>query len=404
MLLTKRYDILSLADEKNLPCIYDILCNAKELSKDVACTDGKYIYINPIEFNTYSAEDGFFILCHELLHIVYRHHDMMKDDKFPDKELLNICQDIVINEYLAKRLKHKTQDGMYLSSISGLLRMWGYLNRDLTYTGSLTTKDVYNYLERYKGRSKFDDFLHNYMDDKIYNDSTENMDNDAEIQQITNEVRKAFKISDEMLQNENNQISVEQSDDWGDGFGYGTEGKLTKLNKRKAIRISKEQLIKYISKYIGDNVEIRGRSRSYSRPNRRFQSNDLLLKGYKRTKTIKEICIYLDTSGSMSQMFVNDVTDTLKNLYKTVKFKFYTFDYFVRSVDMNNSNSIYTGGGTSITNVLNHIVKNKQDVSILITDCQDTFTLKGFKHEMMIFTNNYGFISNQSNVKVTYFD
>lgn len=399
-MFTKRYQLLDLADQYNLPSIFDLLDKIKPINSTLACTDGTTIYVNFDEFNARTVEDQFFILCHELLHIIYKHNEM-GPPQFCNRKLLNVCQDIVINEFLSKRLKYKTSDGIYLKDITSLLiqmhalRPWCTIN----YTGILSTEDLYNYLSNFLHNDEFDNFIDNYESDQIDGDDDSTDEELARIMQdVTSEVVDTLKITNEILGKENPDLKL-------NNVGIPVPGVQTGTLKRaggKVDYIARTDLIKFMKTYIGTNAVVKGRSRTYSRPNRRFQSNDLLMKGYKNTKTIKKIAVYLDTSGSMSDSFVFDIYRTLSVLNKTTDFYMYTFDTSVHKVDFTDSDNIYVGGGTDINFVLRHIEYKKHDVAFIITDCEDNFSIDNVSSEVMMFTNNTRFTSNNPHVKVQY--
>lgn len=399
-MFTKRYQLLDLADQYNLPSIFDLLDKIKPTNSTLACTDGKTIYVNFDEFNARTVEDQFFILCHELLHIIYKHNEM-GPPQFSNRKLLNVCQDIVINEFLSKRLKYKTSDGIYLKDITRLLiqmhalRPWCTIN----YTGILSTEDLYNYLSNFLHNDEFDNFIDNYESDQIDGDDDSTDEELARIMQdVTSEVVDTLKITNEILSKENPDLKL-------NNVGVPVPGVDTGTLKRaggKVNYIARTDLIKFMKNYIGTNAVVKGRSRTYSRPNRRFQSNDLLMKGYKNTKTIKKIAVYLDTSGSMSDSFVFDIYRTLSVLNKTTDFYMYTFDTSVHKVDFTDSDNIYVGGGTDINFVLRHIEHKKHDVAFIITDCEDNFSIDNVSSEVMMFTNNTRFTSTNPHVKVQY--
>ena len=170
------------------------------------------------------------------------------------------------------------------------------------------------------------------------------------------------------------------------------------------IETAYKDMIKYIEQFIGNNALIRARHRTYNRPSRRINlSNDMVAAGYMHNKTVNKIQVYLDVSGSMNDDLVSNLFGVLKNLYKKVPFDFYTFNHFIQKVDIGNTNMIYTSGGTDIQAVLNTIKAQKQDAAILITDCDDNFSLKNVDYNLMIYTNDRSFKSDNAKVKLTYF-
>ena len=65
---------------------------------------------------------------------------------------------------------------------------------------------------------------------------------------------------------------------------------------------------------------------------------------------------------------------------------------------------IYTSGGTDIQAVLDTIQNQKQDAAILITDCNDRFSLKNINYNLMIYTNDKTFKTDNPKVRLTYFE
>lgn len=404
-----KYELLDYAEQKGLPSIYDLLekVQAKK-DTDVACTDGTNIYVNPDNFNEMTPEDEFFVLSHELLHILYK-HNKMSSERYPNREILNVCQDVVINEYLVKKLKHRPDSALMLDNISQYLKSRGKILWDIEYNGVLTTNSLYYYLANMMDDQMQQDFS-NMSDGLAQGDQDSQGQTSSEDTEITSdilkEVRTTLKIDNDMLKRETQtRMTKEELEETepeteekvaGEGQGHYKD---LSGNVRT---VAKQDIIKFVQEFIGNHAVVKGRSQTYSRPNRRFHSNELLLKGYKHTKTIKEIAIYLDTSGSMNSNFVSDMFTTLKTIYQTTHFKFYQFDNYVQTVDLKNATGLYTGGGTYINGVLRHIEDNKHDVSIMITDCEDNFSLKNVKSELMIFTNNYKFKSDNGAVRVTY--
>ena len=388
-----KYKLLELAEKKNIPSIYDLLPKLQVKKGSIACTDGSTIFIDPDIFYGLDPMFQFFILSHELLHILYKHHEMSPEE-YPNRKLLNICQDVVINEYLIKRLRYTPPDGIFLSNLSGALINLGLIYGQLSYNGVLTTKQLYEYLSRnIRDNDKLDKFIDSFPNDIIDPEDYEDSVDD----QILDEVRDALKITDDILSSELGEeiVKLESSEGGSTTKGAGTPATPSKV-------YSHLELVKFINKFVGTHAVVKGRSRTFTRLNRRVQSSDYVLKGYKNTKTVKEIVIYLDTSGSMSNQLIADLYNTLSVLYKTTKFRLFEFDYSLREVDMENDR-LYSGGGTDISKVLRHIDSNKFDTAILITDCEDEFSLDKVKSDLLIFTNDLKFKSSNPKVKVSYF-
>lgn len=392
LIIKNRYEIQALAKKHRMPKVYDVLGKLKEAKDNIAKTDGKHIYIDPEEFNALPAEDDFFILCHELLHIVYRHTDKTYYplDMYPNRELLNICQDVVINTYLQNKLKFRQKDGLYLDNVADVLYNLGWSgSRSLGYRGQLTTKDLYEYVTKQMPPDEdLDEFT------KHFPQMEDLMEPEDEFEQSS--------IDEEIIQNISKGLNIDESTVLAEHAGI-TIGGDQAVQGQNIKTISTTELVKFISEYIGATAVIKGRTRTYTRPSRRLTSSEFVMPGYKQYKNVNKIDIYLDTSGSMSTALVDNLFATLKTLYQSTKFNLYQFDYEITKVDLEKRDSIRVGGGTNIQKVLDKITKENADHSIVITDCYDNFSLRNITNDLMIFTNNTGFKSDNEKVRLTYF-
>ena len=351
-LINDKYELLDLAEAKGMPSVYDIIDKIRpSIDIPLAATDGKTIFINPHRFNMMdSTMDRFFVLCHEMLHILYKHTKMSKE-RFPHRELLNVCQDVVINEYLQRKLRFRQNDGIYLDNLSNYLMKLGILRGPLTYNGILTTTELYNYLDRYMDNDDMKDVIEQLSGDLIDDQGEEETLND----QVLREVCGTLKITKELMQKEMrlSQSQVDDEENMELTCDSDTSKDVTKVGGKAAepVKIySTREIIDFVKDFIGNNAVIRKRAQTFSRPNRRISSNDYVMKGHKYAKNIKEITIYLDTSGSMNNQFIADMQQTLQALYQTTKFRLFQFDNWVREVDLK-QDRLYTGGGTNITKV-----------------------------------------------------
>lgn len=401
IIIKQRYAIQQLASRYKLPNIYDLLNRLKEDRHNIASTDGKNIYINPEEFNERTPRDAFFILCHEFMHIVYRHTDKTyyPSDVYPNHELLNICQDVVINEFLSNKLGYATEDGLYLWNLVKCLYDKGIINsRYVSYSGQLTTKQLYEWVSSHINEDyedAFNDLLQELAPDDFIDTPEDQIGQLPLPKEVIKMTCKALKIKAETVSNEM-EIAVSDED--------VEDLQKTLITANTITSIKPTEMIKFIKEYVGNNATVKGRSRTYARPSRRFQSPAYVVPGYKHYKNVNKIDVYLDTSGSMSESLVSELFTTLKTLHQSTEFNLYQFTTYIEKVDLKNKQSIYTGGGTNIQKVLDKIQTENADHCIVITDCEDNFSLKNITQPLMIFTNNHRFISDNSNVRLTYFD
>lgn len=420
LIFTKRYELMELAKKYRLNKIYDLLDIAKpDIYSDApACTDGKEIFINEEQFNDYSAMDQFFILCHETLHILYHHLDKSyyPEDIYKYDTVLNLCQDVVINEYLADRLYYKKDRGVYLDTLSEQLMARGIIQAPISFWGTLTTKNLYNrVMSNITNNVNNEDDMNKLMEaletiaDQFSNDrkeqtedqNTSNLVSKAQQQVAEDKINNALENMKKALKITQADIDYENTDRVAVAVGF--DGALTQAANE--IRpIDYKDMIKYIEQFVGNTAVIKSRHRSYTRPSRRIHlTNNMVAAGYKQTTTINKIQIYLDVSGSMNSDLVANLFGVLKRLYKKVPFDFYTFNHYIQKIDIGNTNAIYTSGGTNIQAVLDTIRAQQQDAAILITDCEDQFSLKKVNYNLMIYTNNKTFKSDNAKVKLTYF-
>lgn len=410
MVFSKRYELMDLAEQKKMFHVYDLLEDIKETHiTDIACTDGKTIYVNPEGFELLGVEDQFFIICHELMHIIYKHHEMIKNDYYKNKKLLNICQDVVINEQLHKRLRFRPDSGVFLEDYNKYIQQYGWWSNRYDKSRGLTTKKLYDYANQILGQTSIEIMADALCDENSIveeqEDENDNLPTPILDEDTTRKVREELRISNKIMIEENEDIDFDDIEQtaYEHPDGETISGTLTIMDgdvPKSVIR--KRDIIAYLSKFLNGNLEIKGRSRTYSRPSRRYEHPELVMKGYKHTKSVEQVSIYLDTSGSMSSVFVNDIYQTLKELHLRTKFRMFTFDTSVTEVDLDNSNKIYTGGGTYINRVLKHIKDNNYDHAIMITDCEDNFNIDDVEFDLQIFTDNKKFTSNNNHVKVAY--
>lgn len=114
------------------------------------------------------------------------------------------------------------------------------------------------------------------------------------------------------------------------------------------------------------------RKHTWTRVNRRFGNK---APGTK-TAELPKLDIYLDTSGSISieelSMFLNIVDEFLKVGVRRCTINCFHTDHYFRSQyksgDRDMLKKSVQSGGTDLTSVFNSIVKNKSDLSIIITD------------------------------------
>ena len=288
----------------------------EDSSIETACTNGKYIKLNPDFFNDLPLKVRVFVLAHETWHIAFQHGGR---NETRNHEKFNRACDYVINLML--------KEAGYT--------LWEHCLCDDKYK-DMSAEEVY-------------DLLPNKEENKMGND-IEEMSEDTK-QEVTDIIIQAA-----------NQAEMQHQ-----------VGSVPKSISRMVQEILYpklpygDQLDQYFSER--DNEDY-----SWSKRNRRYAD---VYKPSLYSERMGPIAIYIDTSCSVSDKQFSEYIALMvatKERYKPSKMTIVDFDTELKEIreltDMDSARDItFTGGGgTAITPVMDHIKGNDALVSIIITD------------------------------------
>lgn len=417
-----------------------------------AWTDGKGVFISDSFFTEFTVPQMYFVLNHEFDHIYYRHHNRMLGRGL-EHYVVNIATDLIINEIL------ETRDGLPTPE-NGVDRH--RLEKELgqRIVGK-NSEDVYNeILEKLKEKNEEDKKKQQEKGDsdgesedgeqqqggsqsgsnqpqdgqsgKPKPGEGESGEEDADAKDIAKQLDKILgagkgqRYKDEI---DAQQQSIKQSEgetltqediEKIEAIKERIEAKKGTAGKRDSAELErgyvppkidwKAMLRRFLGRYLK-----RTETRNYARPTNRY--DDILpaskvvlpsMRGYVKTPKIN---LYLDTSGSMSNIIgnVRQILTEAKRYFKQYSAKYYEFDMQVYEFSKEEffGNEKADGGGTDVKKVLNHYIQDKKaDLGILITDGEDEFAsvLNAIDKPTLILTNNKSVKTDNKKVTVVITD
>lgn len=325
-----------------------------------ACTDGLNIYYNPKFFQPLEQGERYFILMHEVMHVLLMH---CKRHNKRDPRIWNTAGDIIINQMLSNLSSHMHKFGIpFRRPDNGI---YAFVSPDKT------TEDLYEEIRVLnKNRKKNSKTL---MIKKNFSWGGDGESNMKEITVMDDLDRS--RNSDDMAANEQmikRMIKESMTKNRSSIGSYFVPNQLTHLTESK--RLNWRTLLKgFLNQKISDEA-------SYTTPERKYLHMDLLLPGYSMTDDeLDEIWAFIDSSGSISESEMNQF---LTQIYRISKeFHCVTnicyWDTRVTDVYRNiqKEKDILKctpkhSGGTDINCVYNWISENKvkPDVMIILTD------------------------------------
>ena len=303
------------------------------------CTDGIKISYDPKFVEELTNGEVLFVMCHELLHIIFGHCYRGKELNAV-AHIWNIACDMVVNRTLMERNVGKLL-GIPPKGIVECPREY----RDLT------AEEIYKRL-----MSKAKKIQLPPQDNPLAGDIKEPDPNENTSEMI----QKAKQNQKELLDKVSSSIK-----DFGKGFKdferYVEDIRTPKLNWRVLLR-------KYVTSYIKDDY-------SWAKPNRRYQTMYMPSLSGMNPK-LKTMNVYIDVSGSVSDEQVNQFMSEVKNiynLYKLTEVKIFGFsddlsNPLIIKDKWKNKTHFDTTYGTNIGPVVNHINKDKAKLNLIFTD------------------------------------
>jgi predicted metal-dependent peptidase len=312
-----------------------------------AHTDGSKIVIDEKFLDTLQLKEILFVVAHEYYHIIYDHIRRGRD---LNRRVYNIAGDVIINEHLVSMGFEKIPFGIYLDNkiFEGMPPQCD------------TSMKIYQWL--------MDNKVEQITDDMDMGDLTEDKEADADPQDaLQNSVDRKFESMGKKASKElEDTLGVQKKD-----------SDVQWMDLLTAMRIESGRLVE------------RQIQHNYRRPSRRPEFPGVILPSSRHTTEVPKIDVYIDVSGSMGD---NPVTifAGLKSILahmSVYKPTFYTFNTDIQKIDIR-SDSFYCGGGTDIGKVISKIKTEKPDLSILITDCEDSVEKRDIPPNVIVVSNN----------------
>jgi predicted metal-dependent peptidase len=309
-----------------------------------AGVDSKYLYINPLWFDTLEKNERIGLLCHEVLHIALGHLTRLGNR---EHELWNKAGDIVINLMLIAN--------GYVLSKEGII--------EHKYA-DMTTEQVYDALVKEQEDTEQTEEYNSDNYDIIYpKDSTGNSNKD--IQTSAHSMIEVDKQVKDLLSRA--MIAVESS---GDSVGSLPGNLQREIQNQLNPKLPWNVILQnYMSSFVKNDY-------SWKKPNRRYFPDYYLPSMY--SEAICDLTIIADLSGSVDQQACSQLAceiQTIKEILKPNKITFRTFDTklypaqdITESTDIMDDLEFRGGGGTSIYPVLDYIEKERPEVTLIFTD------------------------------------
>lgn len=301
-----------------------------------AATDGYSIMWNPNWLGNLNPEEQLGVIAHECMHVALQHMFRAKTLKIENHQLYNLAGDFVINDMLR-------QEGYKLPE--------GGAECPSCYKG-WTTEQIYK------------DLLEKQLPPPTYTMSGDVIPPDTE-DKSDKEVEQQISDLGSHLKKVLAQAKFADNSGWSNKCGEF---------KRTYEDLMNPKLPWYalLRNYVNDTIKD---DYSWSRPNRRYLSNDLYLPS-NQSEGLTKVNVYIDASGSIGNRELNAFMSEIIGMHKLFEFKELTGAFFSTLVhdEFNVSDTvmlpqeIHSTGGTDIEPVVEDILKKKPVVSIIFTD------------------------------------
>lgn len=353
---------------------------------ETACTNGLKVYYNPDFFKELAQGERYFILMHEVFHVILMH---CRRGIQRDPRIWNTACDIIVNQMLTQMRTHMNVAGIpFTRPQSGIFaRISGDMTTEELYeeiaaaNNKLTKKQKVLVLKKdfvWNGNAasnvqevKIPDDLDTYVvdsDGRVHgsNSSVHGSNSNANDQ---NSNFEEILFNEQMIKNIVREALQKNRSDVG---SYYIPQQMLALTESKKLNW-KTLLKNFLNQKISDEA-------SYTTPERKYLHMDMILPGYSMTDDeLEELWAFVDSSGSISQ---NEMNQFLTQLYRISK-EFHCvinicyWDTKVTEVYRNirSEKEILKcvpkhTGGTNINCVYQWISENKvkPDVMLILTD------------------------------------
>lgn len=297
-----------------------------------AATDGRRFYYNTRFVNELSVGETMFLFGHEVLHVVYDHMGRF-DGR--DKQLANIAADYCVNGDLIQN-----NIGKAITTVD--------IIHDRKYYG-WSFEEVYDDLYENAEKIDIDSLLEKVLDDHL--DDGDGDSKDGEGKDGNKDGKGRPKLSDE----EKRQIKEEMKEAVLSAAQSAGAGNLPGGIKRMIEQWTQPKmdwralLQQQIESVIKSDF-------TFSKLNRRSWHMDAILPGMNNDEKV-DVCIAIDTSGSISTEMIKDFFSEVKGImdtYQDFNIKVWCFDTSIHNIadfDPSNVDELgeyepYGGGGT----------------------------------------------------------
>ena len=273
-----------------------------------AATDGRHLYYNREFFSKLDKKELEFVIAHEVMHCIYDH---MSRRGSRDPRLWNCAGDYVINYELMEQ-----KVGKFPSFIQVLYEK-KYEN--------MSSEEIYEQLKQDQDDGKGDDQADSF-DTHLDPDAGPggNQEGDGEGQEgDPSGLNGPIPMDEEeraILRDEIRQATMQAAEAAGAGNSpMGVRRLLKDLNEPQ---MDWREIL---------NMQIQSCFKSdftFSRPNRKTMSSGIILPGMLNDQKM-EVCIALDTSGSMTESMLRDLLSEIKGImdqFTDFSLKLWTFD------------------------------------------------------------------------------
>lgn len=308
------------------------------------------IYINPLFFGNLTAAERVAVFHHEILHFVHKHLFILPftdpNVSEQDKKIYNVAGDMAINQYI---------DGLPVGAVN--VNEWK-LDTGLPFPKMLDMTSYYNLIKEESKKQdkntkgnvnsqldKFKDFDQHFW---------ESLDEETK-QKMLEEAKRLFKRTIEKVSKSHTTVPDAIVD-----MLESIEAEITKINYKKILQSIVKKTVSCVD-----------RASTWKKPNKRY---GMYSPGTK-VGNLPKLDMYIDTSGSISvkemHTFLRVVDEFLKvgtrqcylNLWHT---ELYHRQKYKLNEDIDKET--IEAGGTDVTCALEAIIKNKSDLSIILTD------------------------------------
>ena len=304
---------------------------------------GVQLSINPDYFTGLNIQQQIGLLKHELLHISFGH--LLTRDRYDDKKLFNVAADLEINQYISDS---------YLPPGGLVLDMFPELN-----------------LPKKAGTDKYYELLSQARQDGTcpsLDNLMDRMDGSTEYDHITWDEFDDLPDSDKKLIEKQIEHQLKETADQTEKRRGNIPGELADLLKRLMhVEPPKFDWKGYLKRFIGNSsvVYTKKLRRKY---NKRYSDNPGL-----KIKFKNNVCVGVDTSGSVSNDELQEFMGELVHMHKTGhKITVVQCDTRINSVEEFNPKKdweIKGRGGTSFQPVIDHYNKNGRYTALIyLTD------------------------------------